>query len=199
MLLEILGETIEFENSESSVELIINTIEEKLSSSELFFSHLIIDGINIYEDYEDYLQDHISIINNIKVECMLFSEFLQEVLLTADDYITNAIPAIENLADALYSQEKSEIWQEINSLIEGIQWLMGTFTMIDSLPDLDSLVNDYEEWNLYSLALMELQEVAINLNEPLTSENYVNASDIILHEIKPAMEKVKDTIPSIAK
>lgn len=191
-------ELMEFDNNGSGIEEMMKTIKEKaFASSDYLFSHLIIDGTAVYEDFAEYLHDNIESIQLIRVAFLTLKEFIEDLLLSTSSYLDRAIPAIEKLADVFYNHVDSEAWQQVNNLLEGIQWLSKTYESMDTIPDLASLVNEYEQWNLYVQALQELQEATINLEEPLRFADYVTASDILLYEIKPAMEKMNANVPSV--
>lgn len=198
MRLIIDDEQIEFTNDENGIEKLLKTIEEKtFYCTDKYFSHLVIDGVEVYDNFDEYLEDNISNIRDVNIAFLTISEYIGEILISTGDYLDRAIPAIEELAKNFYNDVNSEVWQQVDNLLEGIQWLSETFNSIDSLPNLTSLLSDYEKWNLYSLALKELQEVIVNLEEPLKFADYVTVSDIMLYEIKPAMEKLYSNIPSV--
>lgn len=191
----IIGEELtEFDNNEAGIEQILHTIEEKAAATQSVFSHLIIDGIAVFDDFADYLQNNLANIKVIQVQFLTLREYLQSVLVSTSEYLQRAIPAVEQLADSVYTQIDTDNWQQISQLIEGIQWLHDSFTVMDQLPNLAGLVNDYGQWNLYSQALSELVEVVPTISEPLKYADQVSISDIILYEIKPAMEKLNNTL-----
>lgn len=192
------NEQIYFTNDEDGIGKLIKTIEDKaFSSADKYFSHLVIDGVEVYDNFNEHLEENISNIRDVNMVFLTFSEYIGEILISTGDYLERAIPGIEELAKDFCNEVNSEVWQQVNNLLEGIQWLSGTFNTIDSLPNLTGLLDDYEKWNLYSQALRELQEVTANLEEPLRFADYVTVSDIMLYEIKPAMEKLNSNIPSV--
>ncbi|NLB88837.1 MAG: hypothetical protein GX790_06365 [Syntrophomonadaceae bacterium] len=198
MRLIIENEHIEFDNDMNGLEKLMQTIEEKaFSCTDKYFSHLIIDGVEVYDNFEEYLEDNIKNIRDVCMAFLTITEYIREILSSTGEYLTRAIPAVEELAKDFYNEVNTEVWQKVNSLLEGIQWLSETFSIIDSLPNLSTLLADYEKWNLYSQALRELQEVTASLEEPLQFADYVTVSDIMLYEIKPAMEKLNSNIPSV--
>jgi len=191
----IIGEELtEFDNNEAGIEQILHTIEEKAAATQSVFSHLIIDGVAVYEDFAEYMHSNLDDIEIVQVQFMTLKEYMQSVLISASEYLQRAIPAVEQLAETIYTQVDADSWRQINQFIEGIQWLYDSFTAMDNLPDLANLVNDYEQWNLYSQALNELVEAVTAISEPLNYADHVSVSDIMLYEIKPAMEKLNNTL-----
>ena len=195
----VIGEEItEFDNNEVSIEQIIKALEEKSSSAERILSHLVIDEVEVFDDYVEYLYENLAHIRVIQAEFLTLSEFMQSILLSTGEYLDRAIPAVEQLAGALYSSVDADAWQQIDQLIEGVQWLQQSFDTMDSLPNLANLLNDYEQWNLYSQSLRELLEVVASLGEPLKFGDHVSVSDILLYEIKPALERLSTNLPALA-
>ncbi|NLU46841.1 MAG: hypothetical protein GXX02_02525 [Syntrophomonadaceae bacterium] len=183
-------ELIEVDNTDEGIEQLFDTIEEKAANTQLVFSHLIIDGVEVYDDFAAYLHNNLANIQVVEVQFISLKEYMQDILVSASEYLQRAIPAVEQLAESIYAEMDTNTWQQISQLIEGIQWLHDSFTAMDKLPNLSNLVNDYEQWNLYSQALNELVEVVTTISEPLQYTDQVSVSDIILYEIKPAMEKL---------
>ncbi|NLV17268.1 MAG: hypothetical protein GXY50_08690 [Syntrophomonadaceae bacterium] len=188
----------ELENSKTGIEEMIKLLEEKsISAADQFFSHLLIDDIAVYDDFAGYLQENISNVSQIRAEFLTVSEYTHELLISAKDYLNRAIPAIDQLADSFYNQVDSGSWLQVNHLLEGIQWLLETFETIDSLPNLAGLIDDYRLWNIYSQSLRELQESVTQLDDPLKFADFVTVGDMLLYEIKPALEKMMTNVPSV--
>ena len=194
----VIGEELnEFDNTEASIEQIIKTLEEISSSAELILSHLVIDEVEVFDDYVEYMYENLAHIRVIQAKFMTWTEFMQSILLSTDEYLDRAIPAVEQLAGVLYSSVDADAWQQIDQLIEGVQWLQQSFDTMDSLPNLANRLSDYEQWNLYSQALRELVESVASLGEPLKFADHVSVSDIMLYEIKPALEKLHTNLSSL--
>ena len=190
-------ELIEIENNDSGLEKLLQIIEQKAIASELIFSHLVIDGVEIYEDFADYLQANFQNLKEINLQFLPLQQFIQDILQSTGQYLDGVIATIDNLASAVYNQVDSETWQQIDFLLEGIQWLGETFRVMDSLPNLADMLKDYEQWNLYARDLQELEVATASLSEPLQFADHVTVGDIILYEIKPVMERLIDSLPSL--
>lgn len=190
-------ELIEIENNDSGLEKLLQIIEQKAIASELIFSHLVIDGVEIYEDFADYLQANFQNLKEINLQFLPLQQFIQDILQSTGQYLDGVIATIDNLASAVYNQVDSETWQQIDFLLEGIQWLGETFRVMDSLPNLADMLKDYEQWNLYARDLQELEVVTASLSEPLQFADHVTVGDIMLYEIKPVMERLIASLPSL--
>lgn len=194
----IIGEELtEFDNTEAGIEEILHTIEEKAADTQHVLSHLIIDEVAVFDDFAEYLQNNLATIKVVQVQFLTLKEYMQSVLVSTSEYLQRAIPAVEQLADTVYTQVDPDTWQQISQLIEGVQWLQDSFTAMDAMPNLANLVSNYEQWNLYSQSLGQLVESVTSLSEPLKFADQVSVSDIILYEIKPALEKLHTNLSSL--
>lgn len=67
MKIYILDKVLEYNNDKSIIEPMFQEIDNILEKSNYFFSHLVIDKLEIYEDYHDYFLDNIRNIREVKV------------------------------------------------------------------------------------------------------------------------------------
>ncbi|MDK2936080.1 MAG: hypothetical protein PWP62_1088 [Eubacteriaceae bacterium] len=71
MKLIINKKSTEFKNAVSEVKPLLAAIIQVLAEDNLELSHLLVDGVAVYQDYEDYLSGQIETI--AEVEVMSFS------------------------------------------------------------------------------------------------------------------------------
>lgn len=171
------GETIQLNN-----ELSLEFVKEKINSllaDQYFFSHLVVDGVEIYEEPEQYLEQHLHDINELEIIARTVQEFVNDLLLTAEDYTKRAIPEIEALADHFYNHPNHEGWNKFGQLLEGLQWLTHMIQTIDSFSQKP------ENWMNYLKASIAVEEELKNLKEALENKDHVLIADIINYEILP--------------
>jgi len=118
-----------FDKTPSSDE-VVEKINELLKEN-YYFSHFIVDGIEIYEDHEDYLTVNLDRIEKLEVIAKTEKEFLNELLLSAEDYLKRAKPELASLPDGFYSNPSPEIRSSFSQLMEGLQWLDEMLSVID--------------------------------------------------------------------
>ena len=93
----IIGEQqIEYKEIPSADE-VIERINESLTQG-YYFSHFISDGEEVYDEHEDYLESHLDEIKELKVVIKTEKEFMNDVLLSAEEYLQRAIPDMSVLA-----------------------------------------------------------------------------------------------------
>lgn len=194
MFIYIQDEVLEFENNPRIIEQILTTINERLEEKELKFSHLIIDEIPIYGDFYNYFIEHIEIINKVEVVLLTITDLVNEAIITANDYISNAIPLIAQLAEELYQQPNKDTWTKLNDLFEGVQWIIESLTQIDTIKNLDSIVNDYETWNEYVQGVSKLSAIIPELESAIIEKDIISIGDMLLYEIMPVFESMLDKL-----
>ena len=94
MKLFILDEVFELENKVKSVEEIFDYIKQALEETEYHFSYMIIDGEEIHDEFELYIEDNIRFIEEIKVIMLTTKDIVKDNLLTISEYVERAIPII---------------------------------------------------------------------------------------------------------
>lgn len=188
MQLNIINNNFEFINELSSIDLIFNIISERLEGTEFYFSHLIIDGVELYTDFDSYIAEYIEHIQEIKVEVLTIKQFLNEVLVSAEEYILRALPEVEILVNEFYQNPVSQSWEKIQQLLEGLQWLNQIIMTIDQGEQKPKNWNQYLE---YSAKLgVELK----NLEEGMLNQDNILIADIIQYEILPLMSNLKEEV-----
>lgn len=189
---------MEFENNKAGIDKLLSLIEEKVFSyPNKLFSHLLIDGIEVYEGFSEYLEDNINNVSEVQIVFLTIKEYIEGILLSTGEYLTRAIPAVEGLANSFYNEPDTTSWQQVDNLLEGISWLNETYNTIDNIPNLANVFTEYEKWNIYSKSLRELQEVMWDLEKPMESGDYVTVADIMLYEVKRVLENIRINIPVV--
>lgn len=200
MKLIINGKTVEFENSTSAIKSVLTMIQQVLDQETLELSHLIIDGIPVYQDYENYLNERINIITEIVAETLMLKPLIEETLGSAFVYIGNAIALLKPLADTFYHFPGQDTWNQLADLLEGIGWLMDTMSRIDEIEQLGQYLPNYDIWNEYVQAMKTLHVQIPELEQALISKDHVLIGDLLLYEILPvfeiAEEKLRFLVPS---
>jgi len=196
MKVKLLDRTIEVSDENKDIHTIPNLIRKEMEKANLYISYMIIDGEEIYEDYDEYLLEHGKDIEEIVVKARTLKELVLEVLISSDQYIKRMAPAVQVLADDFY-REEVEVWDKLSQLIEGIQWLMDSFTMIDRIPTLIDLIGDYVAWNEYAQNIKALQEMVAVMEEPIQFKDSILLADLIKYEILPLLASMQNKLKKI--
>lgn len=198
MKIHVLDKTFEYENSIKAYDALVSCINELVDKSDIIFSHLIIDGVEIYDDFYDYFLNNIKNIEEVIIVTKTKKEISKEIILSTIDYIGRAIPEIENLSDQFYKTPSNESWNKLVDLFEGIKWILDTFIMIDNNKQLKNIVNSYEEWNLYAQDIYSLKELLGEFEDVLENSDYVSIADILSYELIPLFKEMKEKLEKVA-
>ena len=123
----------------------------------------------------------------------MITELVNDTILSSYDYIKNAIPLITKLSDEFYQLPSNSSWKQLTNLFEGIQWIIQTLTQIDSINDLNSIIN-YEKWNEYVQAVSQLNEFIPELENSIINKDNILIGDLLLYEIVPTFENMLDKL-----
>lgn len=167
-----------------SVEEVIEKINELLAD-QYYYSHLIIDGEEIYEELENYLLQSLESIMTLEVVVKTVREFVNDVLIMAADYLTTAVPEMTSLADGFYKNPTADNWGEFSAMLEGMQWLNHSIDLIDKAKERPA------NWDECINHAVQLQMELKNLEEAVGNTDSVLIADIIQYELLPIYEALQ--------
>lgn len=199
MKLYILDETFELENKMESIETIFDYIKQALDETEYNFSYMIVDGEEIHDEFEFYLEDNIKFIEEVKVIMLSTKDMIKDNLSTIDEYLERAIPIINNLADKFYREPNVEDWDQIGDLTEGIGFIFHSLESIDSMENLNDILPNYQVWNEYVREAKSISEVLEELNSAMENGDTVLVGDLLSYEIVPVFENMKEKLDVLTK
>lgn len=191
------NQVLEFENNKNEIDRILTKISDMMDKSSKTLSHIIIDGLEVYEDYYECLLENIRIIEKVEVILTTFKELVDSILISTMDYITKTPDKIEALANNFYKNPNIEDWNDLNDLLSGISWIMNTFISTDQDIRLKNIVSSYESWNLYAKEVFSLQEILPDLEGALSSGDNVTIADILYYEIIPIFNKMAEKLSEL--
>lgn len=144
---------------------------------------MIIDGIEVYDNFYEYILDNINVIEKVEVITQTYKELVNSVLVSTINYIERIQSRIEELANSFYKKPSQSSWKDLQDLLDGISWIMNSFAMIDQDNRLRDLVPSYESWNLYAMEVFSLKELLSDFEEALLNKDYVSIADILSYEL----------------
>lgn len=179
------GETMVVDES-LSVQQIIETINDLLAD-QYFFSHLLVNDKEVYDELEEYLYEVVDTDITIEIVAKTMQQFVNEVLVMATDYFERAIPEMNTLANGFYKSPTANDWQAFSDLIEGMQWLY------QSIETVDQLKQKPVNWNDCIYHAAQLQVELQTLQEAIENSDSILIADIIQYEILPIYQKLETT------
>lgn len=173
---------IKFNKVPSSDEVIAKVND--LLDAGYYFSHFIADGIEIFEDHETYLNVNLDRIEKLEIIAKTEKEFMNDILLSAEDYLKRAKSELASLTDGYYANPTSETHISFSQLMEGLQWLDEMLTLIVNSNERPPNGDSY-------LALKQtLQGEIVELGEAVENSDNVLIADIIQYELTPLLEQL---------
>ena len=188
MEIKILDNTIQLNNEVSSIE-IMNIINENLRVRDLILDRMIVDGRIVQEDFEEYLSDQIRDLKIVEVHTIPWKEWMDDALIMALQYIERAVLGVQKLSDDFYRGNTEDIWQKLEQLLEGIQWLAELISNLEQKG-----VQYYPSWNTSISLTFSLRGLLDNLEEGMTTSNLVSVADVLAYEVKPLLETLTQDI-----
>lgn len=179
-------ESIQFDQ-DSTVEQVIEQINILLDDS-CYFSHLIVDGVDVYEELEQYLNENLESIEKLELIARTANEFTNDILLSAEVYLQGALPELTKLADDFYNNPTSESWGNFSDMLEGMQWLNQIIVSIDQMNEKP------QNWDEYLKLAATLEVELKNLEQAVENGDHVLVADIIQYEITPVYEGLEKEI-----
>lgn len=197
MKVYILDKVLEYNNDKNVIADMFQKIDSILGESNYFFSHLVVDNLEVYGDYEEYFLDNIRHIREVKVISGTIKELANNIMITTIDYINRAIPEINILSGEFYKTPTPQSWDKFSDLLEGITWLIDSFVTIDRNEGLKNIVSSYEEWNCYAKDIFSLQELLSELEEIIENQDIVSLGDMLSYEINPLFKNMKEKLEGL--
>lgn len=176
MQLVILDKSTELLQDATLYTQIESKIQQEAIESKLHFSHLSIDGVDVHEDYEQYITNHAESINEIKVTMITIQQLNQEILESAYEYISGATPKIHSLTEEFYKNPVMETWNKLEGFLEAIDWLNHIIENIQE-PKEESLRNSLLNFKNHMFEQLE------SLHQAMVNKDTVLIGDILKYEI----------------
>jgi len=177
---------VEF-NTTPSPDEVVAQINELLKEN-YYLSHFIADGIDIYEDHEDYLLVNVDRIEQLEVIAKTEKEFLNDLLLLTEDYLKRAKPELDSLPDGFYSNPSPESRIRFIQLMEGLQWLDEMLAVIDKSHERPA------NWHTCMELAQSIQTEIVNLSEAVENDDNILIADIIQYEFIPIFASIETVI-----
>lgn len=182
------NERYEYENTQEHVNELFQKINEETEKFNLHVSHLIVNGEDVYENHGEYILEKLEVIDTVEVVTKTAKEMLNDILISAESYLSAALPEIDLLVNDLYNNPTEETWGKFSQLIEGLQWL------IQMIQTIDQFEQKLENWDNYLMVVGSIQNEVNTLMEAMENMDTVLIADIIQYEIQPLLMQLKETV-----
>jgi hypothetical protein len=160
----------------SSIESCLEMVEQTLKANEVYIDYMDIDGVEVYQDFAEYLLEHIQNVKQIDIKVQTLKQLMDESMITMQSYLEGALPEVKRLADEFYQGATKESWGKLNQLLEGLLWISQTIDTVVTKPV-------YSDKSVFVEISATLQQELSNLEGALTDSDMVLTGDILKYEV----------------
>lgn len=177
-------QTYSCKNEMAEVEKIFQILSQMLIENGQRIASLEIDGVEVFTNYDLYINDHLESIQIIFIKVITDQELLEDSLLSVKGYLERAVPEIDKLVDQFYHEVTAETWKVFAQLLEGLQYVMGSL----------GAVSQHEDWfhNIRQFALFKAKftDTIVMLQNAAESQDRIWLCDVLLYEIIPVFKSL---------
>jgi hypothetical protein len=170
---------------ELSTQLVYELVSQYCSANEMIFSHFRIDGTEVYDELDRYLEGDPRDLEVIDAVIYTKQAYQAELMKVMVEYIESSKEAFERMANDFYTAPTDETWKAFSQFLEGIQWIM---QMLNSLNDLGLTGS--------SVFSEQLSSVLGELETALSNQDYQLSADLLQFEIRKTLEEIAAQIHS---
>ncbi|MGG4406343.1 hypothetical protein ABEP13_11085 [Geobacillus stearothermophilus] len=188
MQLNIFGQTFEYRNDRSELEGMWQNIFSMLAEEDRQLSHLVVDGVEVYDEMEAYIEERIDSIRTIDVVAVTMQEYIRDVFQTMHSYLTRALPEIERIIDEFYQTPSEHTWIRFEQMLEGIQWIDQALYWLAEHP---KYLFDPQA---FAHIRETLAEQLRQLLEAVEAGDAILIADLIQYEVKPLWKDIIEQV-----
>ncbi|GGH33041.1 hypothetical protein [Paenibacillus segetis] len=178
-------------------ERVISTVQKEFDkiwlecTSEIYQAERLIysvdiDGQVLYNQYEEFIHEHLQQIKHIQIKTLSKLESIQETEEQMSQYLNKFVPGMNAIADRMYGDMNAELWGELASGLEGLQWIVKSFEFLEFLYNPDVL-----NYSILANFYTNLKNIIKDLDANLSGDDLVAVADLIKYELVPCLEKYK--------
>jgi hypothetical protein len=193
-----LDRTYNYSNDSGSVKELFNNIDNLLADPQYILAGIIIDNMEIYENYNEYIIERIDEIKTIKVVIDTVENTIDSILESMSKYLDRAVPELELLTGDFYTGEDEEVSiEKLGQLAEGIQWILNMIYYVDKNKALHSILESSDIWNECISCRTRLNEEFNNLKEAIGCIDMILIADILKYEVIDVFTTMNQCIKQI--
>jgi hypothetical protein len=184
MQLHILNQVYEITGDKNAADQCLEIIQAEVKRANLLLDHLNVDGMDVFNNYKEYLSDKETGAEIVLAKVSTLQQLLENLLVSAHQYLTNVVPIISNLSDRFYKSPESSTWNDFDSLLAGLSWIV-------------ELGQKIEEHNYYLNLLEHFQVIETQVKElfdAIKNEDNILLGDLIKYELAPLLENLDKEI-----
>lgn len=167
-----------------SVEDVIGRINEELTEG-YYFSHFIADGMEVYDEHEEYLESRLGQIKVLEVVIKNEKQFMNDVLLSAEEYVHRAMPEIEVLVEEFQAGPTADTWGNFELLLGGASWLIDMLELMEKSNERPS------NWTQFEQQAAIMQQEVKKLLTAVDQNNHKQIAEVIQQGLLPVCKELE--------
>ena len=177
-------------NQHEALEHIMKAISTQAEEKSLIFSHMIIDGVEVYDDPMSYIEHNFNHIEEIEAILKTEEEVLGQYVLELYSILYQGLPQIVNLGKLFTVNINDKIWDEMDSFLKEMGILINVYNEL--LANYQTLTNKFAQinWHAIDNEFNIFTGAIAAMGTYIENQDTVVIADLILYEVLPAMEKV---------
>lgn len=195
----ILDETFELENKLESVEEVFDYIKQALDETEYNFNYMIVDGAEVHNEFEIFLEENIENIKEITIVMKTTEEVVKDSFNKISVYLEQVAPIIGKLAHNFRVQPEESDLQFLKELFEGIEFIFQTRESIDYIENSNEIISDQITWNDYIKYVKALNVLVQELKQSVASNNMNQLSESLSNKLIPLFKDMKIKLDILSK
>lgn len=188
MLIKYNETTEEINRNQVAFNYIFTRVNQLIETEDVVFSHLVVDGEEVYENHETYINTKLNEIMQIEIIMLTKQEMFNSILQNINEYLDRAIPAIAQLVSNSFDVFTKDTWDGITQLTEGMEWMLQFFNLIRQEEVKPA------NWTAMDESFKHCEAQFALLLEATENEDTLHMSDVLLYEIVPAFEELNQQI-----
>jgi hypothetical protein len=172
-------------NDAAAIAMVFDKVKVILEELKSHISHLIVDDIEIYEEFEEYIFDHMNEIRIVQVGVQSLKQMTDNLLVSLDDYLNRAIPELHRLVNEFYAGPTEDSWNTFVQMIEGVEWIIHVMSLLEA----NQIIIDQD-----SILELQLNEKLKLLSVSLEQQDVTLMGDLISYELIPELEQIYGSV-----
>ncbi|WP_010648156.1 hypothetical protein [Oceanobacillus massiliensis] len=178
------NDQLNIDNNIGVINEIFNKVNMAIENKNIVFSHLVIDGVDVYENHVAYIEERMDSITKIEIITRNMKEMIWETMDSIHVYLKRAIPALNELVDESYENFSRNSWDGIDQLAEGMQWILQFMTFTKTAHQ------QPPNWQEIKKSLLQCETSFAQLLEAVEAKDTILITDILSYEVTPAYESL---------
>ncbi|KNF09555.1 hypothetical protein CLPU_2c00060 [Gottschalkia purinilytica] len=192
----ILDKEFEVYNNENIIGELENIVKDTTIGTDYSFSHMIINGENIY-DHDTYITSNYKDIKEIKIIVKTESDLIKDTLSSVHDDIDNIIHFVKQISEDFAKKPDRNAFMDLIPLFDRFNFIFNSFNSIETSGNLNNKIANYEAWNEYAKEVYNLSETMRSFQIIMRDNDVLAISDALVSKVVPILEVMKVKISSL--